>query len=393
MSYGEFLHVDRTGATELWTRLPLGDIGGRNEAWLRDLLQSDPRLIPIADIDSSFGPLTPVCTEMHVGSGYIDNVFIDGRGRLTLVECKLWSNPESRRKVVAQILDYAKELSRWSYADLQREVSARTKLHGNVVFDLIKASHTDLVEQRFADSVSKALRAGRFLLLIAGDGIREDVQAMGELINRNATSGFSFGMFEVGLYEGPGKALLVQPRCVARTQIIQRSVVVLHEGRLELVDELSENEDPQDSPAAEAAKKVHAEAEAWWGPVLIAPLDDPEQPAFRYRWPHNIRGSLPWPGTWITGFRTTGAKATLGVFVSGQEVARTELLRAIAPEIDQILGALPEGAIYEEGKTLELSRGWSEFRSDDERRDWLATAINAFVNQLRPRVERLREKV
>ncbi len=34
-----------------------------------------------------------------------------------LVEAKLWRNPEARRKVIGQILDYAKELSRWNYED------------------------------------------------------------------------------------------------------------------------------------------------------------------------------------------------------------------------------------------------------------------------------------
>src|SRR6516225_9199801 len=41
-----------------------------------------------------------------------------------LVECKLWKNPEARRQVVAQTLDYVSALSRWSYADLQAKVAA-----------------------------------------------------------------------------------------------------------------------------------------------------------------------------------------------------------------------------------------------------------------------------
>ena len=110
MAYGEFVQIQSNGSKTLWTRLALGDTGGRDEAWLRDLLQSDPRLVPIGEIDPSFGPLIPVCTELKTPAGRIDNVFIDRLGRLTLVECKLWRNPESRRTVVAQIRDYAKEL-------------------------------------------------------------------------------------------------------------------------------------------------------------------------------------------------------------------------------------------------------------------------------------------
>ena len=37
----------------------------------------------------------------------LDNLIMTNRGQLALVEVKLWRNPEARRKVVAQALDYA----------------------------------------------------------------------------------------------------------------------------------------------------------------------------------------------------------------------------------------------------------------------------------------------
>jgi len=43
---------------------------------------------------------------------------MNSSGYLTLVETKLWRNPESRRTVIGQIIDYAKELSRLSYEGL-----------------------------------------------------------------------------------------------------------------------------------------------------------------------------------------------------------------------------------------------------------------------------------
>jgi hypothetical protein len=78
-----------------------------------------PEIIPIDDIDSTFGPLLPLCKELRTEAGPIDAVFINERGRLTIVECKLWKNPQARREVVAQTLDYVSALSVWSYADLQ----------------------------------------------------------------------------------------------------------------------------------------------------------------------------------------------------------------------------------------------------------------------------------
>jgi hypothetical protein len=57
-----------------------------------------------------------------------------------------------------------------------------------------------LKEQDFVDAVSRLLREGRFLVLLAGDGIREGVQSLTELVNRNATKAFTFGLIEVALY-------------------------------------------------------------------------------------------------------------------------------------------------------------------------------------------------
>ena len=38
-----------------------------------------------------------------------------------MVETKLWKSAESRRKVVAQIIDYAKELVHWDYGTLEEK--------------------------------------------------------------------------------------------------------------------------------------------------------------------------------------------------------------------------------------------------------------------------------
>ena len=74
MSYGEFLQIESDGGfSTRWSKLPLGDTAGRNEAWLRDLLQKSPHLVPLAEIDPSFGPLVSVCTELHTPAGFIDS--------------------------------------------------------------------------------------------------------------------------------------------------------------------------------------------------------------------------------------------------------------------------------------------------------------------------------
>src|SRR5262245_10900700 len=91
----------------------------RSENALRDLLFVRPEILPIDEIDPAVGPLVPVARELNVpGVGRIDAFLADGRGHLVIVECKLWRNPQARREVVGQILDYARALAGFSYDDL-----------------------------------------------------------------------------------------------------------------------------------------------------------------------------------------------------------------------------------------------------------------------------------
>ena len=52
----------------------------------------------------------------------------------------------------------------------------------------------------------------------------EDVSGIAELINRNAASAFSFALVEVALYGFADSSLAIQPRVIAKTQIIERTV-------------------------------------------------------------------------------------------------------------------------------------------------------------------------
>ena len=102
-----------------------------DERSLQNLIFKHAECLPVSNIDESYNPVIPVCTELNTTVGPLDILMISPNGELTIVETKLWRNPEARRKVVAQILDYAKELSGWSYADLQREINRRLGTKGN----------------------------------------------------------------------------------------------------------------------------------------------------------------------------------------------------------------------------------------------------------------------
>jgi hypothetical protein len=396
--YGDFVLMEKGGAAQRAQRLPLGDTGGRDEAWLRDLLFANPDLLPISDIDPSFGPLLPLCRELRTEAGPLDIAFISPGGRLTLVECKLWRNPEARRKVVAQVLDYARAISRWSYSDLQRQVSMATGKHGNLPFERAQAVNPTLVEHHFADAVVRTLRSGRFLLLIAGDGIREDVGALAELINRNAAMGFSFGLVEVALYDLGGGGLAVQPRVTARTHVFERSVVVVQgNGSASLHDSLA---DPTPAPetesrvttASEVENPKKAEYRHWWRNIVDMEFDDPDQEPAKLFWPNHVRAQLPWPGVWVTAYRNEAGGGRCGVFLAGRERELEEVFQVLAPDMEGIAAELPEGTKVGNvrssgGLAITSAMPNSSFQNDDEKRDWLKRTLNTYINVLRPRLK------
>jgi len=398
--FGEFFLIEQDdGSSKRAERLTFGETSGRDEAWLRNTLFDHPELLPVRDIDSSFGPLIPLCKELQTKAGPLDLAFIDPSGHLTLVECKLWRNPEARRKVVAQVLHYAQAISRWSYSDLQRAVTQARRGEGNVPFELVRKEHPSVNEQQFVDAASIAMRSGRFLLLIAGDGIHEDVGAITELINRNAAAGFAFGLVEVALYKFDSGGVIVQPRIVARTRIIERTIFTVRDAKAPDMVAFYEEPNGESGTTVEnvaagnnlGESPKQAEYRAWWEPVLQTKFDDPDQEPAKLYYPNNVRVALPWPNVWILAYRA-GVKQDVAVTISGVEHDYFEMVRALTPQLDEVKSELPKGSVFEpwgDVFTFVIKRKSEEIANDDEKRRWLSTTMNAYVNVLRPRLKQL----
>jgi hypothetical protein len=155
-------------------------------------------------------------------------LFVNPNGLLTLVECKLWRNPEARREVVGQTLDYAKELNRWSYEDLDAAIKKHRGTDGDSLYEIASQYDGDLDEVTFIDNVSRNLKRGRFLLLIAGDGIREGVENITNFLQVFGGLHFTFALVEYSVFQLPeaaGGGWIVQPRILARTAEIERAVI------------------------------------------------------------------------------------------------------------------------------------------------------------------------
>ncbi|TIL65161.1 hypothetical protein [Mesorhizobium sp.] len=111
------------------TRLRAGE-GAQDEKWLQTLLFARPDLVILDRMEADAGAFVPIVRELPLaregGVVFLDILGISRSGRLVLVECKLWRNPQARREVIAQILEYAALARGLSYSDLTAKVRQST---------------------------------------------------------------------------------------------------------------------------------------------------------------------------------------------------------------------------------------------------------------------------
>ena len=91
--------------------------GGYDERWLQELISARPEVLPIGDIEPAFTPAISVCMELPLASKSLDVFLATPLGDLVAVECKLWRNPEARREVISQAIDYAAKLQSLGYGE------------------------------------------------------------------------------------------------------------------------------------------------------------------------------------------------------------------------------------------------------------------------------------
>lgn len=382
------------------TSMSLGQDGhGLSEAYLQNAIQKFPQSLPIQEIDPLFSDPVPICIELSTPAGSIDNVMVTASGLPVLIECKLWKNPEGRREVIGQILDYSKELTRWTASDLQREVSRRTGIKGNAVYKLVREAGHEVEEITFNDAVSYNLRRGRFLLLILGDGIREGVESITDYLQSHTGLHFTLGLIEMPIYEVPGGQMLIAPRVVARTVNIVRTVVETPDGYSVSDDDDDEtvaNGSKSETPERKAGReRRNAVRQAFWRDYLNGlELDEPEQVKPRPALGGHVVFKFGAPGgsSWLTVYRDM-RNDQVGLFLSGnRESVGERASQLIENQRDEIQDELGSEATVDFGQdrpdiSQSLTVGDLEDPADRQRAiGWLQERTNTFVNSLRPRI-------
>jgi hypothetical protein len=219
--------------------LRASNVEGYDEAWLQRLLHQNPDILPVEQIEPGFGRPVALCRELPLTfgagrAGALDNLFVTSEGGLLLVEAKLWRNPEARRTVVAQAMDYAAAVFRLNYEELQSAVlraRATEATQFRSLYQIAADQEPDIDEAEFVDAISRNLKRGRALIAVVGDGIREDLAPLAELLQTHAGHRFTFALIELAVYQSPQPGVrIVTPSILAQTALIERGVVQIDEG-------------------------------------------------------------------------------------------------------------------------------------------------------------------
>lgn len=223
--------VGNDGTPKSLSRIPSDD-KSYDEEWIQQLLEKCPALLRSEEIGFDCAELVCIGREVSVssagGAGFIDNLYVSSSGKVVIVETKLFRNQESRRTVIAQILDYAKEAAKWDAEVLDSIAEAYTfkkrKQSFQVVDLMYEAGYLKIADSAaFVDSVNRNLKAGNFLLLIVGDGIRTGVQELADFLSSYTSLGFQLGLIALEMYRHEDSTIVI-PNILTKTTVIERQI-------------------------------------------------------------------------------------------------------------------------------------------------------------------------
>ena len=397
------LVVRSDSTSERLTRVPLSgatSTDAYSEAWLQDLLYRHPDALPISEIDDSFSGLVPVCREMETTAGPLDVLYATPGGRLVIVEAKLWRNPEARRKVIGQILDYAKELSRWNYETLDAAVRRARRVEDDSeakgLAQVMGLARNSFEEARFFDSITQSLRRGDFLLLIVGDGIREGVGAITEFLDGHASLHFTFGLVEMAIFSMPDGSQLVQPRILAQSTILKRLVIELRSESMQLQDEAPGSDGVESGPAPDVIASRARYQRFWDGFLKKLSLDDQSQPIQPPAKGTNQYFDMPkGSNAWVSAY-LLGSANRAGVYLTFYKgPIGDRFYEALLNEKDEIERSIGIPIRWDSDGSKHWITSWETYKGSllddhaEELQDMMLDRVNRFVNVFRPRLAKL----
>ena len=342
--------------------------------------------------DCQHDPIIPVCRELPI-AGASSTVFLDifavrKSGRPVLVECKLWRNPQARREVVGQTLEYGALAQSMSYSDIQAIISRKLKMReDNPLFSIVSKQYEDVRESAFFDSFQTCLASGDFDLVIAGDGIRTDIVAVSEMLNARNAGPASLYLLDVRIYRNGKGDLFINPTTTLKTDVVRRQVIVDNQGQS--IELAQDNSDEPPVISAQAQSRKEADRAFWDRFIATVKFDHPDQDGPKHGGRNNTRLSLPEPSTWMTCYRSRADGGTIGIFfpLKGEHgVQLFETLKDRQQELEETVGTSLTFSTGNKHPQISISAPFNidDGAEQDAQLKWLTTHANKMVNLFRP---------
>ena len=156
------------------------------ESWLRDAIFFNPDLViePCRAAGLTEDEWYAWQREFQVETGQIDVMLLSSQGRVAIVETKLATNPEIRRRVLAQVLDYLVHLAD-SFNEKLPEIPKDAD--GQPVADV--------------EDILESVTQGDILVIVASDEINPRVAKLSQsLLSRHFTQQWDLALIDIALY-------------------------------------------------------------------------------------------------------------------------------------------------------------------------------------------------
>ena len=199
---------------------------GYNEDWLQNVLYKSPNIILNDELFDDDETIIPIGREIPTEAGYIDLLLVTNKGRVVIVETKLWKNPDMQRTVIAQVIDYAKCINNWTIEDFERWLLFNLRKEKKEFESIEKyiESFGTIGYIDFLERLSNCLEHGNFLLLIVGDKLAANLILLKNSIRGNENLEFQIGLMEMQIYK-ENDELLFSPDVVGRTIEETRGII------------------------------------------------------------------------------------------------------------------------------------------------------------------------
>ena len=409
MKSGDIFAISEDGELlERFVRRPLNVGAQFDEKWLQEVLFANIDLIQPTDASYDRIQLVPLCRELNLNDG-IRNLFLDilaitETGRLILIECKLWKNPQARREVLAQAFEYASLLQSLSYSDLSSKLRRHIDSGSEdpIIFAL-RSAGISVDESLLISRIDQGMKKGNFHVVIAGDGIRTDLV---NLVNSPAMTGMTadLSLLEIAVHQDGEDKTLLSPSVPQEIETVTRTVLISTEGMPVSIEEDETEINPLPNQASPTQRRMKEEKKElntlfWQKAIEEIKFSHPDQDPLRRGGSNWSKALLPAPLKWITAWRS---KDQIGVFlrIDGEDIPKykvffEERLDLMREEISSDISVnIPAEGSDGWSTALFLSVNYSEIdvydpNTMDLQIEWLAEHLDKFVNYIRPILKQL----